>query len=62
MTLAGILMFGTWEAIQDVAPNYFVDYQERPEARTEEGGLMSLCRTEHGQAMFLTSTDERTES
>jgi len=35
LTLAGLLMFGKWEAIQDAAPHYFVDYQERPEARTE---------------------------
>lgn len=35
LTLAGLLMFGRWEAIQDAVPHYFVDYQERPEARTE---------------------------
>ncbi|GGB52260.1 hypothetical protein GCM10011502_26790 [Oceanisphaera marina] len=35
LTLAGVLMFGTWEAIQEAAPYYFVDYQERPEAKTE---------------------------
>jgi predicted HTH transcriptional regulator len=35
LTLAGLLMFGTWGAIQDAAPHYFVDYQERPEAKTE---------------------------
>lgn len=35
LTLAGLLMFGHWEAIQDAAPHYFVDYQERPEAKTE---------------------------
>lgn len=35
LTLAGLLMFGTWDAIQDGAPHYFVDYQERPEAKTE---------------------------
>ena len=28
-TLAGILMFGTEEAIHDAAPNYFVDYREK---------------------------------
>ncbi|OBW92719.1 RNA-binding domain-containing protein [Gallibacterium salpingitidis] len=28
ITLAGILMFGTWEAIQEAVPYYFVDYQE----------------------------------
>ena len=35
MTLAGLLMFGTWAAIQEAAPHYFLDYQERPEAKTE---------------------------
>ncbi len=35
LTVAGLLMFGKWEAIQDAAPHYFVDYQERPEAKTE---------------------------
>lgn len=35
LTLAGLLMFGKWSAIQEAVPHYFVDYQERPEARTE---------------------------
>lgn len=35
ITLAGVLMFGTWDAITAARPNYFVDYQERPEAKTE---------------------------
>jgi ATP-dependent DNA helicase RecG len=35
LTMAGVLMFGTWEAIQEAFPHYFVDYQERPEAKTE---------------------------
>lgn len=35
LTLAGLLMFGTWDAIQEGAPHYFVDYQERPEAKRE---------------------------
>ncbi|WED21685.1 putative DNA binding domain-containing protein [Vibrio sp. JC009] len=35
ITLAGVLMFGTWDAITSARPNYFVDYQERPEAKTE---------------------------
>jgi len=34
-TLAGLLMFGNWDAIQEAAPHYFVDYQERPEAKKE---------------------------
>ena len=36
LTLAGLLMFGQWSAIQEAVPHYFVDYQERPEARTEQ--------------------------
>ena len=28
-------MFGQWAAIQDAVPHYFLDYQERPEAKTE---------------------------
>lgn len=35
LTLAGLLMFGRWEAIQEAVPHYFLDYQERPEAKTE---------------------------
>lgn len=35
LTLAGLLMFGRWASIQEGAPHYFVDYQERPEAKTE---------------------------
>ena len=35
LTLAGLLMFGNWDAIQEAVPHYFVDYQERPEAKTE---------------------------
>jgi ATP-dependent DNA helicase RecG len=35
LTLAGVLMFGNWAAIQEAVPHYFLDYQERPEAKTE---------------------------
>jgi predicted HTH transcriptional regulator len=35
LRLAGLLMFGRAEVIRDVLPHYMVDYQERPEARTE---------------------------
>ncbi|HFZ8994701.1 TPA: helix-turn-helix domain-containing protein [Citrobacter freundii] len=35
ITLAGILMFGTWNAIQDAVPNYFVDYRERDDAQPD---------------------------
>lgn len=30
LTLAGLLMFGRWNAIVEALPMYFVDYQERP--------------------------------
>lgn len=35
VTLAGILMFGTWNAIQDAVPNYFVDYRERDDVQPD---------------------------
>ncbi|MGE4124214.1 MAG: helix-turn-helix domain-containing protein [Pusillimonas sp.] len=34
LTIAGLLMFGKWDAIQEAMPHYFLDYQERPEAKT----------------------------
>ena len=35
LTLAGLLMFGRWLSIQEAMPHYFLDYQERPQAKTE---------------------------
>jgi len=35
VTLAGLLMFGRYESIREVAPNYMVDFQERTEARAD---------------------------
>lgn len=35
LTLAGLLMFGQMSTIQESLPYYMLDYQERPEARTE---------------------------
>jgi ATP-dependent DNA helicase RecG len=35
LRLAGLLMFGRAEVIRDALPNYMLDYQERPEAKTE---------------------------
>jgi ATP-dependent DNA helicase RecG len=35
LTLAGLLMFGQMSVIQEVLPNYMLDYQERPAARAE---------------------------
>ena len=43
ITLAGVLMFGQWESIIAAAPNYFVDYQERPEAKTEARWVDRIC-------------------
>jgi predicted HTH transcriptional regulator len=36
LTLAGLLMFGQWPAIQEGAPFYFADYQEQPEDKTSQ--------------------------
>ncbi len=36
LTIAGLAMFGRWESIQEGLPGYWVDYQERPEAKTED--------------------------
>jgi ATP-dependent DNA helicase RecG len=36
LTVAGLLMFGRFTAIQEELPNFMLDYQERPEARTEK--------------------------
>lgn len=35
LTRAGLLMFGHLTAIKEAFPNYMLDYQERPEAKTE---------------------------
>lgn len=35
LTKGGLLMFGKSQAIKQAFPNYFLDYQERPEARKE---------------------------
>lgn len=36
LRIAGLLMFGRAEIIRDVLPHYMVDYQERPQAKTEK--------------------------
>ena len=33
--IAGLLMFGRFDTIREVFPNYMVDFQERPEPKTE---------------------------
>lgn len=35
LTIAGLLMFGKLISIQEIFPSYMLDYQERPEAKTE---------------------------
>jgi len=35
LTIGGLLMFGTFQGIQEIYPHYQLDYQERPEAKTE---------------------------
>ena len=35
LTLGGLLMFGQGHVIQEVLPNYMLDYQERPAAKAE---------------------------
>ena len=35
LTIAGLLMFGKLHAIREEVSNYMIDYQERPEAKTE---------------------------
>lgn len=35
LTRAGLLMFGQYRPIMEIFPNYMLDYQERPEAKTE---------------------------
>jgi predicted HTH transcriptional regulator len=57
LTLGGLLMMGRLPAIQDAAPNYMLDYQERPAPKTElrwvdrltsdgewSGNLFDFCR------------------
>jgi predicted HTH transcriptional regulator len=35
LTIAGLLMFGKFISIQEIFPSFMLDYQERPEAKTE---------------------------
>jgi len=35
LTIGGLLMFGTFQGIQEIYPYYLLDYQERAEAKTE---------------------------
>ncbi|RYD32718.1 MAG: AAA family ATPase [Verrucomicrobiaceae bacterium] len=35
LTKAGLLMFGNYRSIREVFPNFFLDYMERPEAKSD---------------------------
>jgi ATP-dependent DNA helicase RecG len=54
LRLAGLLMFGRAGVIRDAAPNYMVDYQERPEAKV--AGWIAWCLMVHGPAISTTFT------
>ena len=43
LTVAGLLMFGNYQAIRDEFPHYFVDYQEQAEAGSSERYLDRVC-------------------
>jgi len=43
LRLAGLLMFGRAEVIRDELPHYMVDYQERPEAKSEKRWIDRLA-------------------
>ena len=43
LTVAGLLMFGSYQMIRDEFPHYFVDYQEREEITSDERYLDRVC-------------------
>ena len=43
LTVAGLLMFGTYSTIKEEFPHYFVDYQERPEATADRRYVERIC-------------------
>ncbi len=43
LTVAGLLMFGRYQAIRDEFPHYFVDYQEQAEAGSTDRYLDRVC-------------------
>ena len=43
LTVAALLMFGNYQAIRDEFPDYFVDYQQRPESKTEQRYIDRVC-------------------
>ena len=43
LTVAALLMFGNYQSIRDEFPDYFVDYQQRPESKTEQRYIDRVC-------------------
>ena len=43
LTVAGLLMFGTYSIIREEFPHYFVDYQERPESKADRRYIDRVC-------------------
>ncbi len=43
LTVAALLMFGNYQSIRDEFPDYFLDYQQRPESKTEQRYTDRVC-------------------
>ena len=43
LTLAGLLMFGTYSSLMDADPNFFPDYQERPGGESDKRWIDRIC-------------------
>ena len=43
LTVAGLLMFGNYQSIRDEFTHYFLDYQQRPESKTEQRYTDRIC-------------------
>jgi len=54
ITVAGLLMFGQMVSIQDEFPNYMLDYQERPDSKTELRWICSAFAIQDGCESRLT--------
>ncbi len=60
LTAAGLLMFGTHPVIQEAFPFYMLDYQERPEAKTEKRWIdrVTLDGTWSGKGMHIPGPED----